>query len=67
MKKSNKPKEKKMDFDKMVKNVEFAISQIENNEFTLYFFVLDSKNVPNATMCYIYQMAKALQDKGYKV
>lgn len=68
MKKNNKNvKEKKLDFDKKVKNVEFAVSQIENNDFTMYFFILDSKNVPNATMCYIYQMAKALQDKGYKV
>ena len=69
MKKSKKEtkNEKKFDVEKMLKNVDFAVSQIEKNDFTLYFFVLDSRNVPNSTMCYIYQMAKAIQDKGYKV
>ncbi|MBP5723704.1 MAG: hypothetical protein J6X18_09060 [Bacteroidales bacterium] len=67
MVKKNKKNENKKDIDKLIKNVEFAVSQIEKNDFTFYFFVLDSKNVPNSTMCYIYQLAKAIQDKGYKV
>lgn len=69
MKKTNKSKtvENVPNPEKLIKNVEYAISKLENNEFTLYFFVLDSKNVPNETMCYIYQMAKAMQDKGYNV
>lgn len=69
MRKENKKTkvENKPDPEKLIKNVEYAISKLKNNEFTLYFFVLDSKNVPNETMCYIYQMAKAMKDKGYNV
>lgn len=67
MKKNKKTENSKPNIETFVKNVELAVSQIENNDFTMYFFVVDSKNVPNAMMCYIYQMAKSLQDKGYKV
>ena len=67
MKKTLKKNENKKDINKLIKNVETAVSQIKDNNFTLYFFVLDSKNVPNSTMCYIYQLAKAIQDKGYNV
>ncbi len=67
MAKKNKNEIKKPDINVLVKNIEFAVSQLENNEFTLYFFVVDSKNVPNSMMEYIYQMAKSLNDKGYKV
>lgn len=68
MKKQNKNKKnEKPSIETFMKNVEFAVTQIENNDFTMYFFVVDSKNVPNAMMAYIYQMAKSLHDKGYKV
>ena len=50
-----------------LERVEKAINDIKNNDFTLYFFVVDSKNVPNGSISYIYQLAKTLNDKGYNV
>lgn len=52
---------------KVLQRIENAISDIKNNNFTLYFFVIDSKNVPNGSLSYIYQMAYTLQEKGYNV
>lgn len=50
-----------------IERIEETINSLQNKDFTLYFFVVDSKNVPNGTMQYIYQIAKTLQDKKYKV
>ena len=52
---------------KAIEHIEEAIKRLKNNDFTLYFFVVDSKNVPNGRMQYIYQIAKVLSDKNYKV
>jgi hypothetical protein len=52
---------------KALEHVETAIKNLEDKTFTLYFFVVDSKNVPNGSMQYMYQLAKTLQDKGYTV
>ena len=49
-----------------IERIEETISSLQNKDFTLYFFVVDSKNVPNGTMQYIYQIAKTLQDKKKK-
>lgn len=51
----------------VIKRIETAISNIENKDFNLFFFVIDSKNTPNGSLSYIYQMAKTFQDKGYNV
>ena len=40
MVKKNKKNENKKDIDKLIKNVEFAVSQIEKNDFTFYFYLL---------------------------
>lgn len=53
--------------DKAIDRIEAAIKDLKDNNFTLYFFVVDSKNVPTGSLTYIYQMAKTLYDKGYKV
>lgn len=66
-KQTNKKDSGKKDIAKLTKNVEYAINKLKTNDFTMYFFILDSKNVPNSTMCYIYMLAKAMEDKGYKV
>lgn len=52
---------------KALKNIKKAISLLEKNKFTLYFFVVDSKNVPSGEIQYIYQLAKTLYDKKYDV
>lgn len=52
---------------KAVERIEDAIKKLENNEFVLYFFVVDCNNVPNGNMQYMYQLAKTLKDKNYNV
>lgn len=51
----------------VIKRIEDAIDNLNKKEFNMYFFVVDSKNVPNGNMNYIYRMAKALHDKNYNV
>ena len=50
-----------------IERIEQAINNFKENNFTLYFFIIDSKNIPNANIAYIYEMAKTLNDKGYNV
>ena len=52
---------------KAIERIEEAITKLENNDFTFYFFIVDCNNVPNGNMQYIYQLAKTLNDKNYKV
>ncbi len=52
---------------KSIERIDEAITKLENNDFTFFFFVVDCKNVPNGNMQYIYQLAKALNDKKYNV
>ena len=58
---------KKQKDEVAIQRVEGVIEGLKKKDFTIYFFVVDSKNVPNGNMNYIYRMAKALQDKGYNV
>lgn len=55
------------DKDKIVKRIEEAIINCETKNFTLFFFVIDSKNSPNSSMFYIYHLAKTLSDLEYNV
>jgi glycosyltransferase involved in cell wall biosynthesis len=43
-----------------------AIKKIEDKDFNIYFFVLDSKGNPIAELIYIYEHAKVLRDNGFK-
>ena len=52
---------------KALERIDEAISKLEINDFCFYFFVVDCKNVPNGSIQYIYQLAKTLNDKNYKV
>lgn len=52
---------------KVIENIESVISAVEKKDFTLYFFVVDSKNVPNGTNAYIYNTALGLTKLGYNV
>lgn len=51
----------------MIKVVEQNISRLENKEFTIYFYVLDTKGNPSSALEYIYKTALTLQKKGYNV
>ena len=56
-----------IDDTKAIERIDEAISNLKNNNFTFYFFVVDCKNVPNGSTQYIYQLAKTLADKNYNV
>ena len=43
------------------------IDKIEKRKFKVYFFVYDTKGVPNASLSYIYETALTLHNLGYKV
>ena len=51
----------------VLENLENTIKSLNKKEFTMYFFVVDSRNTPNGSMEYIYRLAKTLQDKGYNI
>lgn len=47
--------------------IQNEIEKLDNKDFTLYFFVIDSKNVPNGKLAYTYEMAYSLHELGYNV
>ena len=51
----------------ILERIDNAISSVRNKDSVLYFFVADARNVPNAKMAYIYQLAYTLQQLDYKV
>lgn len=53
--------------EKMEKLVNESIDNLKNNNFNLYFFVLDTKGNPSSSLEYIYKTALILHNKGYKV
>lgn len=53
--------------NEMLRIVNENISRLENKDFNLYFFVLDTKGNPSSSLEYIYQTALVLNQKGYKV
>jgi hypothetical protein len=50
--------------DEMLKVVENSISNLEEKNFKIYFYVLDTKGNPSSSLEYIYQTAYALNKKG---
>lgn len=50
-----------------IERIEETIANLKENNFNIYFFVVDSRNVPNSSLAYIYELAKTLQDKRYNV
>jgi hypothetical protein len=53
--------------DEMIRVINDSISRLENKEFNVYFFVLDTKGNPSSSLEYIYQMALSLSNMGYNV
>lgn len=50
-----------------IERIDETIESLKNNDFNIFFFVIDSRNVPNSSLAYIYELAKTLQDKKYRV
>jgi len=53
--------------EEMLRIVNENISKLKNKEYTLYFFVLDTKGNPSPSLEYIYQTALVLKERGHKV
>ena len=51
----------------VIERINNAIENIKNKDCTLFFFVIDSKGIPNGSMSYVYQLAKYLFNNGYNV
>lgn len=50
-----------------IKALEDGLARFEDKSFNIYFFVLDTKGNPSATLRYIYQTAYTLKELGYNV
>lgn len=53
--------------DEVIKRIENEISKLNNKDFTLYFFTVDSKNVPSGSVVYSYELALSMKKLGYNV
>lgn len=51
----------------VISRINDSIRQLKIKNFTIYFFVIDTKGTPNGSTQYIYEMAKELIDLGYHV
>lgn len=51
----------------MKARIEEQIAKIDNKDFTLYFYVTDTKGIASGSLSYIYDIALSLRDMGYKV
>lgn len=50
-----------------IATLESALKKYEEKAFNVYFFVMDTKGNPSATLRYIYQTAYTLKELGYNV
>ena len=57
----------KLSKEEMIKIVEDSIKIVDNKEFNVFFYVLDTKNNPSGSLEYIYSIALSLSKKGYNV
>ena len=51
----------------MTTRIKEQIEKIDNKDFTLYFYVADTKGVPSGSLAYIYDIAFGLKEMGYNV
>lgn len=59
-----------MDNDKiklMKERIETEIKRIDDKEFSLYFYIIDTKGNPSGSLSYIYDIALGVSNLGYKV
>lgn len=47
--------------------IQEQIANIDNKNFSLYFYVIDTKGSPSGSLSYIYDIALGLKEMGYKV
>jgi len=57
--------EQKQQIEEQIKQVKEVLSKLENKDFNLYFFTLDTKGNPTAGIANIYEHVKILNELGY--
>ena len=58
--------EQKKQIEEQIKQIQNVIENIDNKNFGLYFFTLDTKGNPTAGIANIYEHVKLLNELGYK-
>lgn len=58
--------QQKKQIEEQIAHVKNVLETIENKNFTLYFFTLDTKGNPTAGIANIYEHVKLLNELGYK-
>lgn len=51
----------------VVERINKEIKKIDDKEFNVYFYVIDTKGVPSGSLLYIYKIAYELKSLGYNV
>lgn len=65
---TDETKPKSMDqIKKVTERIENEIGKLKNKDFTMFFFTIDSKNVPSGSLVYTYELALAFKKLGYNV
>lgn len=53
--------------EEVINRIENEIKKLKNKDFTMFFFTIDSKNVPNGSVVYTYDIALSMKQLGYNV
>lgn len=51
----------------VISRIENEISKLNSKDFTMFFFTVDSKNVPSGSLVYTYELALTMKKLGYNV
>lgn len=51
----------------VLERIENEITKLKTKDFTLFFFTVDSKNVPSGSVVYSYELALSMKKLGYNV
>jgi len=58
--------DKEKQIEQQIEQVKTVLTKLDNKDFGLYFFTLDTKGNPTASVANIYEHVKLLTDLGYK-
>src|ERR1017187_564029 len=64
--KTQQMEEQKKQIEEQLAQVKTVLENLENKNFSLYFFTLDTKGNPTAGIANIYEHVKLLNELGYK-
>ena len=53
--------------EEVISRIENEIIKLQNKDFTLFFFAMDSKNIPSGSLVQTYDLALTMKKLGYNV